>query len=305
MIVVNASERPPAERLTGEGAVAIAIGNFDGVHAGHRSVLGKLLALAAAAGIPAWVYTFDPAPTAVLVPERHQPRLLTLPRKLELLAALGINGVVVEAFTPAFAAQTAEAFARRTLVDRLGASVIVVGWDFRFGAGRGGDFDALRAALPGATLEQVPPLLVDDAPVSSSRVRRLIAAGDVTGAAALLGRPHRIAGEVVHGDARGRTIGVPTANLSLPPELCLPAHGVYAVHALGRQAVLNLGVRPTFGGSALRAEVHILDWEGDLYGQVLAVDVITRIRGEQRFESVEALKRQIAADITVARAVGA
>lgn len=303
MFVVHGTEAlptPPAE------ARAVAIGNFDGVHLGHRHVLAGLARVARGAGLPMWVYTFDPAPTAVLVPERHQPRLMTLPRKLELLAELGVDGVVVEPFTRAFAGMTGPEFAERVLRDRLGARAVVVGWDFRFGSGRGGDAAALRAALPGAHVEQLPPLLVDEAPVSSSRIRGLITGGQVAEAAALLGRPHRITGRVVHGDARGRTIGFPTANLSSDVE-CLPAAGVYRVEArvdgAAVRGVMNLGMRPTFDGRELRIEVHLLDWAGDLYDRTLDVDVLQRLRGERRFDGIDALVAQIRADVAQARAL--
>lgn len=319
MEVVFGSERvsplppaPPAGAAGGgPGARAVAIGNFDGVHLGHRQVLSRLAEMARTRGLSAWVYTFDPPPTMVIAPERHQPRLVTLPRKLELLADLGIAGVVVEPFTPAFAAQSAETFARLVLRDRLSAAVVVVGWDFRFGAGRDGDSDALRAAARGLDVEQVAPFLMEGAPVSSSRIRRLITAGSVEEAAKLLGRPHRLSGKVVHGDARGRTIGVPTANLQSDVE-CLPAAGVYAVSVglpaveagkarARRLGVLNVGVRPTFNGTELRVEAHVLDWEGDLYGQHLDLDLLALIREERRFSSVDALVAQIRQDIAVAR----
>lgn len=303
MDVVTGTDRPRAR--ADRAGNAVAIGNFDGVHLGHRHVLSRLLALAKATGAPAWVYTFDPAPTAVLAPERHQPRLCTLARKLELLASLGVDGVVIERFTPEFASQGAAQFAVATLGERLRASAVVVGWDFRFGAGRGGDVGALRDALPGVGVEQVPPLLVGDAPVSSSRIRRLVSAGDVAGAAALLGRPHRVTGPVVHGDARGRTIGFPTANVQVTGDVCLPGPGVYAVRvtADGRNmpAVLNLGHRPTFNGVELRVEAHVLDWGGDLYGQVLDVDFVAPLRAEQRFASVDALVAQVQRDVVAAR----
>jgi len=230
---------------------------------------------------------------------------MTLARKLELLEAIGVDGVVVEAFTHSFAAQSAAEFARSVLVSRLQSRAVVVGWDFRFGSGRGGDVDALRAALPAVVVEQVTPMIEGEGPISSSRIRRLIAAGDVVGAAGLLGRPHRLSGTVVHGDARGRAIGFPTANLQCDVE-CLPAFGVYAVDVgIGAGAavrgVLNIGVRPTFQGSELRIEAHLLDWQGDLYGSKLALDLVARIRDEQRFASVDALVAQIRLDADAAR----
>ncbi|MEN9785559.1 MAG: hypothetical protein RLZZ299_823 [Pseudomonadota bacterium] len=284
---------------------AVAVGNFDGVHAGHRAVLAALAEVAAARGAAPVVYTFDPAPTAVVAPERHQPRIVDVADRARLLLEAGVEEVVVERFSSAMAAHPARWFAREVLARRLGAVAVVVGHDFRFGHGREGDAEALRGWLPGVEVLEVPAVTRDGAPISSSRIRREVAAGAVEEAAAMLGRPHRLRGTVVPGDQRGRTLGFPTANLRLETEL-LPAHGVYAVRvavdgAGPRAAVMNLGTRPTVDGLRVVPEVHLLDFDGDLYGREVEVSLVTRVREERRFGSLEALVAQIRADVDAAR----
>lgn len=285
---------------------AVAIGNFDGVHAGHREVLARLAEAARRHDARSVAYTFDPAPTAVVAPQRHQPRILDLPDRVRLLGEAGVEAVIVEPFTAEFAAQPAEWFVHEVLERRLRAAAIVVGYDFRFGMSRGGDATALRARLPHVEVIEVGAHVADGAPVSSSRIRKLIAAGEVEAGAALLGRPHALHGVVVHGDARGRTIGFPTANLQNVVEL-LPADGVYATRASvdggpPRASVTNIGVRPTFAGREHRIEVHLLDVSEDLYGRPLRIELVARIRGEQRFAGLEELQVQISRDVAAARA---
>jgi len=300
-VYAGASTWPPE----GPGPV-VAIGNFDGVHDGHRAVLRQLFALAAEQGAPACVLTFDPAPTAVLAPERHQARILTLADRVRLLGAEGVDAVVVEPFTRAFAENSARWFAEDLLGRQLGVRGVVVGYDFRFGHQRQGNVAVLRAWLPAVPVVEVAAFTEAEAPVSSSRIRRLVASGAVEEAAALLGRPHLLRGVVVTGDQRGRTIGFPTANIVSDVEL-LPAHGVYAVRVRVDDAgpvhagVVNVGMRPTFAGTELRIEVHLLDFAGDLYGHRLAVELVARIRGEQRFDGVAALVAQIGRDVQRAR----
>lgn len=300
--VVQGSDSWPADAR----GIALAVGNFDGVHRGHRAVLAVLEAAAHRHGAPTAVYTFEPAPTAVVAPERHQPRILLLDDRVRLLGEAGIAGVCVESFTRAYAAGTAEWFADEVVSRRLGARVVVVGYDFRFGAGRGGTAEDLRRLLPDVEVLTVAAALDGTMPISSSRIRRLVAAGEVSAAAALLGRPHRLRGEVVHGDHRGAGLGFPTANVANRVEL-VPAAGVYAVRVglpgeeARRPGVMNVGRRPTFNGSELRFEVHLLDFSGDLYGMELAVDLVGRIRDERRFEGVDALVAQIRADVASAR----
>lgn len=287
--------------LSSQGVV-VAIGNFDGVHCGHRGVLsvGKRLPG------PLWVYTFEPAPTAVVAPERHQPRIMGLSERIARLGEAGVDAVVVEPFTPAFAARSAAWFATEVLQRRLRATGLVVGHDFRFGRGREGDAAGLRALLPQTHVEEVGAVMAEDGPVSSSRIRKLIQAGDVALAARLLGRPHRLTGRVVIGDQRGRTMGFPTANIGGAVEL-LPAYGVYAVR-LGIDGrwlpgVMNIGVRPTFAGQRVSLEVHVLDFHGDLYGRVVSVELIERLRGEQRFSGIDELIARIQQDVRAARGV--
>lgn len=286
---------------------AVAIGNFDGVHAGHLAVLAPLLERARRLGLPSVVYTFDPAPTAVLAPERHQPRILVLEDRVRLLGEAGVEAVVVESFTREFAARPARWFVDEVLGARLNARVVVVGHDFRFGMERHGDAGFLTGAMPDVDVVQVSAARVDGEVVSSSRVRKLVMGGAVESAAALLGRPHRLRGRVVQGDQRGRTIGFPTANIDNVVEL-LPAFGVYAGWARvesgpASAAVMNIGVRPTFAGDGLRVEVHVLGECGDIYGRHLSFDLVARLRGEQRFNTVEDLKARIALDILAARRV--
>lgn len=287
-----------------EGTV-LAIGNFDGVHLGHRAILRALVELGRELGASPWIYTFDPAPTAVVAPSRHQPRISTLTTRVRRLKEGGAAEVVVEAFTPAFAAVPAEEFARTILGDALRVRGLVVGHDFRFGSGRGGDGASLAAWLPGAVVREVGAVEVNGQPVSSSRVRKKLAVGNVEAVTQLLGEPSVLTGEVVHGFARGRTIGFPTANVAAEEEL-IPAHGVYAVRVeldgTVRPGVCNIGVRPTFDGEKVSVEVHLLDFAGDLYGRRLEVQLIARLREERRFDGLDALVAQITADAADARA---
>ncbi len=285
----------------------VAIGNFDGVHLGHRALLAELFAAAERLEAVPTVYTFHPAPTAVVAPQRHQPRLQTLESRLERLRALGVARVEVETFTAEFAAIPAETFVRRMLVERMGAIALVVGYDFRFGNMRAGDAAFIRRIAPELELLEVPAVHRGGEAVSSSRIRTLVARGEIDAAAVLLGQPWSLSGEVVHGQARGRTVGFPTANVAQEEEL-QPATGVYAVRVGltdGRtlDGVANVGTRPTLGGSARSNEVHIFDFEGDLYGQNLTVSLVARLRDEQRFASVPELVDQIRRDAKAARAI--
>ena len=283
----------------------LTIGNFDGVHRGHRHLLDAVRRRAAPQGAPVAVYTFDPPPRVVLAPQHHQPRICPWPDKIALLGTAGVDHVVLERFTRAFAQHPPEWFADVVLGQRIQPRAIVVGYDFRFGRARSGTVELLRQRLPDTPIEQVEALELDGDIVSSSRIRRLVAAGAVGDAAALLGRPHAIRGVVIPGDQRGRTIGFPTANLELDAELVPPA-GVYAVRARAdagawHPAVANLGVRPTFDGGRFLVEVHLLDFRGDLYGAQMEVSFIERIRDERRFNDPTALTNQIRRDVAEAR----
>ena len=297
MIVVRGT---PAWRDAGLAGPVLTLGNFDGVHRGHRTLLDKARAVATEIGAPAAALTFDPAPRDVLRPDNGIPRIQSMSRKLAHLAAAGLDAVVVQPFDLELASLEPEVFARRILVADLGVVALVVGHDFRFGHRRAGTADDLRAI--GVPVHVLPPLTDGDGVVSSSRIRDLLRAGDVAGAARLLGHDHEVEGTVVEGERRGRTLGFPTANVEVDGGL-LPADGVYAVRVDGRIGVANLGTRPTFAGVARRLEVHLLDYEGDLYGQRLVVSFVAHIRGEKRFESLSALREAIAADASAARRI--
>lgn len=293
------------------GASLVAIGNFDGVHLGHRAVLRSASADAHARGLSLLVLTFHPHPMEVLG-KGPQPALTPLDRKVELLCRLDPNlAVVVEPFTKELAAMTPRAFAEELLVGHLGAKVVVVGQNFRFGHGRAGDLPLLERLGAELGFEARAEPLAGDAggAYSSSRIRAAIARGDVAEAERLLGRPHALSGTVVRGDGRGRTIGVPTANLAGVAE-ALPPFGVYAclvdsVDAGGRAAglargVVNVGNRPTVN-AGFSVEVHLFDFDGDLYGQGLRLHLVHKLRDERRFPSLDDLVRQIRADIDAAR----
>jgi riboflavin kinase / FMN adenylyltransferase len=268
---------------------AVAIGTFDGVHLGHRAVVRA----AADAGQTPTVVTFDPHPRTVL---GNQVELLsTLERRLELLSGCGIEDVLVVEFTPEVAALEPEEFARQYLL-AIGAEVVVAGAGFRFGHGRRGDLELLRSL--GLDARQVP--LVEG--VSSTRIRQLAHAGEVEAAAAQLGRPLEIDGVVVPGDQRGGTLGFPTANLRVDPRLLVPAFGIYAGAAGERRAAVSIGVNPHYGGSERRIEAYLLDWEGDLYGHRLLLELWRRLRDERAFGSESELVEQIARDVSQTRA---
>lgn len=291
--------------MTGTGPSAVVIGNFDGVHRGHQAVLKQARALADAKGLRCVVLTFDPHPSEVLG-RGAPPRLTTLPRRIELLKEHGADHVAVEPFTKELAAWTPEQFVDDLLASKLEARAVVVGRNFRFGNKRAGDFDTLAALGKKLSFDTLAAEVAGDAegPFSSTRIRDGITEGDVARAADLLTRPHRITGVVEHGDARGRTIGFPTANLGGVLEM-LPAFGVYACRVVRggttHPGVMNIGKRPTVDGVSLRIEAHLLDFDGDLYGETLGVDLISRIRGEQKFAGLPELKAQIAKDADDAR----
>jgi riboflavin kinase / FMN adenylyltransferase len=271
----------------------VAIGTFDGVHLGHREVIRDMDT----------VLTFDPHPLAVIAPHAQPKLLQTFPLKRDLIAGLGVEELVVIPFDRSFAEHSAEQFVDEVLIGRLGASHVSVGENFRFGKGARGDADFLRAQ-PEFETRVVPLVEVAGETVSSSHIRGLVAAGDVKAAAQFLGGPFLFEGEVVHGDKRGRELGMPTANL-VPGDLqAVPGHGVYAGWAHGHPAAINVGVRPTFQtGRGLLIEAYLLDFDGDLYGQTLRLAFLERLRGERRFESVEALVEQMNRDVDDARAI--
>ena len=268
---------------------AVAIGTFDGVHLGHRRVLEA----AVAAGLTPTVVTFDPHPRIAF---GYEVELLTsLRRRLELIGEAGIEETLVVEFDLQLARLEPEQFVERVLRP-MGTEVVVAGADFRFGHGRAGDLELLRRL--GFDARTVP--LVEG--VSSSRIRDMLRAGEVDGAAALLGRPPELEGTVVSGDARGGTLGFPTANLRLEPDLLVPAYGIYAGAANGHRAAISIGTNPHYGGVERRVEAHLLDFQGDLYGRTLVLQLWRRLRDEQSFESENELVAQIARDIEETRA---
>lgn len=298
----------------------VMIGNFDGVHRGHRAILAQARTIADAQGLASVVLTFDPHPAEVLR-GTAPPRLATLARRIELLRSLGADDVVVEPFTKELAAWSPERFAKELLAERLQARAVVVGENFRFGAKRAGDRATLVTLGAELGFEAVTADVAGDerGAFSSTRVREAIGRGDLGEAAFVLGRDHAISGIVEEGDKLGRTIGFPTANLGGVTEL-LPPHGVYAcrvgIHvgegentparggaSTSHAGVMNIGVRPTVGGTKLRIEAHLLDFAGDLYGKALSVDLVGGIRGEQKFAGLDALKAQIARDAARAREI--
>ncbi|MDE2318982.1 MAG: bifunctional riboflavin kinase/FAD synthetase [Rhodospirillales bacterium] len=285
---------------------SVAMGNFDGVHIGHVAVLSA--AHAARPDAPRAVLTFEPHPREFFRPQDPPFRLTLAAERAAALAALGVEFLYQLPFDTEFSHLPAEFFVEEILFKGIGAVHLSCGADFAFGHRRGGDveFLAARAESLGIGLTIVPPVADAQGPVSSTRIRRLLQDGYPERAAALLGRPCSIRGEVVHGDARGRTIGFPTANIQLGRHL-EPQRGVYAVTAkIGGKlvkGVANIGLRPTMGGTESRLEVHFFDFEGDLYGQELAVQLRHFIREEQKFASFDLLKAQIARDAAHARRV--
>ncbi len=285
---------------------AVALGVFDGIHLGHRAILGAAVTEARRHGRVAVACTFDPHPLQVLQPERAPLPLTTLDERLALIAETGIDAALVIHFTREVASMPADTFAREVLAATLRARDVVVGFNHRFGHGAAGDARLLERLGPelGFRTHVVEPLTIAGVPVSSSEIRAALQSGDLPRAAALLGRPYTVEGEVVRGAGRGRTLGFPTANVKTERPLPLPA-GVYACQALlgveRHAAVLNLGVRPTFGETEMLVEAHLLDFSGDLYGRRLRLVFLRRLREERRFPDVEALRRQIALDVDAAR----
>ncbi len=292
------AELPPAP-----AGRSVALGTFDGVHLGHRRVIAVAVEGARERGLRPVVVTFDPHPLQVLRPEEPPRLLTTTDTKVALVAGLGVDELVAIPFTRELSQQSADDFCADVLVGALDARQVSVGSNFHFGRGASGDAELLRARPEFETVV-VPLVEHGGAPVSSSRIRVLVAAGDVTGAAELLGAPYRLIGEVVRGDARGRALDMPTINLQSPPCLVVPAAGIYAARAhgdalgTGLPAAVSIGVRPTFEDDGeLRVEAHLIGFEGDLYGQTVCLEFLERLRDEVKFDSAEALKRQMRADV--------
>lgn len=286
----------------------VAIGNFDGVHRGHGALIERLAESARQMGLVPTVLTFEPHPREFFAPDSAPARLTTLREKLELLADCGVVQVMVCRFNAEFAALSAAQFVDRVLVQSLQVRHLIVGDDFRFGQGRQGDFAFLQAAgnRLGFGVESLGSIVVDGERVSSSGVREALAAGDMERAVRLLGRPYIIDGRVVRGDQVGRQLGFSTANIRIKHNP-LPMTGVFAVEVRGLgQAMLpgvaNLGIRPTLGGTRPLLEVHLFDFDCDIYGAHLSVRFVHKLRDEQRFPNLAALQAQIARDAAAARA---
>ncbi|WP_319796739.1 bifunctional riboflavin kinase/FAD synthetase [Nitrobacter sp.] len=288
----------------------VAMGNFDGVHLGHRAVIAAALRMSRARGKPAFAVTFEPHPRKFFSPNTPQFRLTDETNKLRLLAGTGLAGAVVMTFDAARAGTTAQDFIHHDLIDRLGISGIAVGYDFHFGKGRVGSPSLLasEATRFGIEVDVQPHIDIDERPVSSSAIRMALAEGQIADATAMLGGPWFVTGEVIHGDKRGAGLGYPTANIRLDKD-CGLRHGVYAVR-VGRgqgkdqrrfDGVASFGRRPTFDNGAPLLEVFLFDFKGDLYGTTLDVAFIGFIREELKFDSVEALVRRMDSDATLAR----
>jgi riboflavin kinase/FMN adenylyltransferase len=301
--VVLRDGAPQSDALRG---AVLAIGNFDGVHRGHRAVIAAALARAKTLGRPAAALTFEPHPAAVLRPQEPLFRLTDETAKLRLLAGTGLDGAVVLKFDAALASLSPEEFVSRILVGRYGIAGAAIGFDFHFGKNRMGSPAFLQGegARHGFAVDVLPPLQDEGRPVSSGTIRMALAAGRVIEAAELLGYPWFVSGTVIPGDKRGRDLGYPTANMRLDPG-CALKHGIYAVRVgVGgklHEAVASFGRRPMFDNGAPLLEVFLFDFDGDLYGQTLDVAFIAWIRQEMRFDSVDDLVRQMGEDSARAR----
>jgi riboflavin kinase/FMN adenylyltransferase len=300
------SAYPPPEFTGG----AVTIGNFDGVHLGHRALVAAAREAASELRIPTIVVTFDPTPHQVLHPDSGPPRppLTTLADRAALLQAAGADHVIILRTSPSLLALSPEAFFEDILVRQLGAQAIVEGYDFRFGRARAGTTDVLRTlcSAAGMRFREVSPVMHAGEVVSSSRVRSAIVNGDIACASELLARPYRISGEVVTGAKRGRTIGFPTANLAHVPTV-LPGNGVYAARAwvdgIMWACAANIGPNPTFGEDARKVEIHLINFSGDLYGKALNVDFVARLRDTRPFAGVAELIEQLKQDIETAKRI--
>ncbi|MER7445671.1 bifunctional riboflavin kinase/FAD synthetase [Microbacterium sp. NPDC097977] len=307
--------RDPNEIPNDFGASAVAIGKFDGVHAGHRAVIRRLTEVAAESGLRTVAVTFDRNPLAVLRPDRCPENVVTVDRKLELLGELALDATLLLTFDAEFASRSAEDFVTGILVDALRVSTVLVGEDFRFGRGGEGTPALLRELGPryGFTVEVVDDVFLDgsDRRVSSTWIRELLMAGDVTAAARVLDRNVDVRGEVVHGLKRGRELGFPTANLSASVDSFVPADGVYAgwlidhVTGIRHRSAISVGTNPTFDDVLERqVEAHVIgETDLDLYGHDVTVEFVSRLRGMVAFEGIEKLKDQMAADVDDAERV--
>lgn len=288
---------------------ALALGNFDGVHLGHQAVIGRAVAIAHAEGRPALVATFDPHPSRLFRPDTPPFSLTSLDQKIRLFTELGADGAIIIPFNRELAALSAQDFIQQWLIERLGVAHVITGEDFTFGQARSGNARILAQLGQdlGLQAETVSPVSLEGEVVSSTRIREALIAGHMQEAARLLTRPFAISGTVMHGDKRGRTIGIPTINQNLE-EYLRPRFGVYAVRVklpdgAIANGVANLGIRPMFEPPIELLETWILDWSGDLYGQQIEVELVAWLRPEMKLDGLDALKAQIALDEKAARAL--
>jgi riboflavin kinase/FMN adenylyltransferase len=307
------------DNIARDGGSVITVGTFDGLHLGHQAVVRYLVRRAEAQGGRSVVITFDPHPRDVIRGD-STPLLTTIEERARVLESLGVDRFLVIPFDKAFAALSARDFVETILVEKVGLQEIVIGYDHGFGRGREGDSTLLvdLGAVHGFSVDVIPVQVMEEHVISSTEIRRLLLdEGDVRQAASLLGRRYGFTGTVVEGDKRGRLLGYPTANLAPDhPNKVLPLRGVYAVRAereasgarngarngAGYGGMLNIGFRPTFSGTERRVEVHLFDFDGDLYGEQLRIEFVERMREEQKFESIEALKEQLSSDERRSRA---
>jgi riboflavin kinase / FMN adenylyltransferase len=286
----------------------VALGNFDGVHIGHQTILRAAIERADAMGGSALAVTFDPLPSKVLNPQRAPKLIMTPEDKHELLRSFGLHGVIVVTFTRELSMLSPEEFVREYLCRRIGVCEVVVGHNVSFGHARAGNADVMRQLGHqfGFETTVVGPIERDGIAVSSTEVREMIGVGNMNGAALLLGRPHFLRGPVVHGRERGRTIGFPTANIRSRTE-CLPPDGVYATRVVieegSHPSITNIGMRPTFGEPERSIEAHIFDFNRDIYDREVKLEIVERIRPERKFESAQALAAQIASDLQRAKEI--
>ncbi len=298
------------------GRCVVTIGVFDGVHRGHSQIIGEAVKIAAARGLPSVLITFDPHPAEVVRPGTHPPQLTTLVRRAELVEALGVDAFCALPFTLEYSHLEPAEFVHRALVAQLHAAEVVVGQNFRFGYRAAGDVAVLSELGRAFGFETTETSLItgDDMPLSATSIRSSVAAGDVSAAAAALGRPHRVDGLVERGDQRGRELGFPTANLRTARYAAVPADGVYAgrvvrlsekgatVGSIG-DAAISIGTNPTFAGKHRQVEAYVLDFDGDLYGQEIGVEFVRRLRRTEQYSSVEALIEQVELDVALTREI--
>ncbi len=303
---------------SGWGHCVVTIGVFDGIHRGHQSIIADAVRMAGERGVPSVLITFVPHPSEVVRPGSHPPVLTSIVRRAELVEQLGVDVFCALPFTLEFSKMAPDEFVHHALVDRLHASAVVVGENFRFGHKAAGDVDLLArlGRTFGFTAHGIPLLTESETPLSATYVRSCVTAGDMATAARVLGRPHRVDGVVERGDQRGRELGFPTANLRTDAWAAVPADGVYAGRvvrldewgrtvagpALG-QAAISVGTNPTFEVRQRRVEAYILDFSGDLYGATVGIEFAERLRGMEKFDSVDALVQQMQADVDRTRAL--